>query len=324
MHTMVYGEFLTEPQVRLAEEITKILPARLNNVFFVNSGSEAVEASLKLARRHSGRKEIVSFGNAYHGSTTGALALGSAHERKAPFGPLLPDVKQLRFDEEKSLKTITEKTAAVIAEPIQGEAGYRVPGKKFMQALRRRCDETGTLLVFDEIQTGMGRTGKMFAFEHFGTVPDVLLVAKAFGGGLPLGAVISDRKIMQCLTRDPVLGHITTFGGNPVCCAAGLAALQVLQKNNLPASIAAKEKLFRKLLVHPSILEIRGKGLMLAIQLKDAATGWKMIHKGLAKGFIIDSFLYDESSLRLAPPLIIKEAEIKKACTLLIQALNEI
>ncbi|MFH0895374.1 MAG: aspartate aminotransferase family protein [Bacteroidota bacterium] len=324
LHTMVYGEFVIEPQVRLAEEITKILPSKLSSVFFVNSGSEAVEVAMKMARRHTGRTEIISFQNAYHGSTMGALSLSSSLERKKPFEPLVPDIIQIPLNQEKALEKITQKTAAVFVEPIQGEAGIRVPDKKYMQALRKHCSEKGALLVFDEIQTGMGRTGKMFAFEHFGIVPDVLLLAKAFGGGLPLGAMITSQKIMKCLTHDPVLGHITTFGGNPLCCSAGLAALQVMQKNKLTESVSAKEKLFRKLLIHPKIKEIRGKGLLLAIQLKDAKTGWKMIHKGLEKGFIIDSFLYDESSLRLTPPLIMKEIEIEKACKLLLQALDEV
>ncbi|RYY35475.1 MAG: aspartate aminotransferase family protein [Sphingobacteriaceae bacterium] len=322
MHLMVYGEYVQTPQVRFAEKLVAILPENLESVYFVNSGAEAVEGALKLAKRHTGRSKIVACHNAYHGSTHGALSVMGSDEFKRGYGPLLPDVDFIRFDNIHDLSLITEETACVIIETIQGEAGIRVPEITYMQMLRHRCDKTGTLLILDEIQAGLGRTGKLFAFEHFGIVPDILLLAKALGGGMPIGAFISSNKIMGALKDNPILGHITTFGGHPVCCAAGLAALDVLLEEKLAEQVAEKEALFRQLLVHPAIKQIRGKGLMLAVELENFDLNKKIIDRCIENGIITDWFLHCSNAMRIAPPLIISHADIKKACTIILQSIT--
>jgi len=322
MHLMVYGEYVQTPQVRFAEKLVGLLPDNLESVYFTNSGAEAVEGALKLAKRFTGRPNIIACKNSYHGSTQGALSVMGNEEFKQAYRPLLPGVQFIRFNEIEDLSLINEQTACVIIETIQGEAGIRVPDLAYMQALRAKCTETGTLLILDEIQAAFGRTGKLFAFEHFGIAPDVLLLAKALGGGMPVGAFIASNKIMSALKETPILGHITTFGGHPVCCAAGLAALEVLLDENLCDTVAAKETLFRELLVHPAIKEIRGKGLMLAIELESFEVNKKIIDQCIANGVVTDWFLHCSNSMRLAPPLIITEDEIRKACGVIVNCLN--
>jgi acetylornithine/N-succinyldiaminopimelate aminotransferase len=322
MHLMVYGEFVQTPQVRFAEKLVSLLPEHLQSVYFTNSGAEAVEGALKLAKRFTGRQQIVACHNSYHGSSHGALSVMGNEEFKQAYRPLLPGINFIRFNSTDDLLLITKETACVIIETIQGEAGVRVPDIAYMQALRKRCDETGTLLILDEIQAAFGRTGKLFAFEHFGIVPDILLLAKALGGGMPIGAFISSNHIMSSLKENPILGHITTFGGHPVCCAAGLAALDVLINDDLISGVAEKETQFRKLLVHPAIKEVRGKGLMLAVELENFDLNKKIIDRCIENGVITDWFLHCSNSMRLAPPLIINPAEIEKSCAVIIEAIN--
>jgi len=321
MHLMVYGEYVQSPQVRFAEKLISIAPENLQSVYFTNSGAEAVEGALKLAKRFTGRQEIIAFHNSYHGSTHGALSVMGNEEYKQAYRPLLPGVSFIRFNEVDDLQFITKQTACVIIETIQGEAGIHVPDAAYMQALRARCNETGTLLILDEIQAAFGRTGKLFAFEHFNIVPDILLLAKALGGGMPIGAFIASNAIMDSLKENPILGHITTFGGHPVCCAAGLAALEVLLDENLISQVAEKEVLIRQLLVHPAIKEIRGKGLMLAIQLANFDLNKKIIDRCIEHGVITDWFLHYSSAMRIAPPLIITSDEIKKSCGVILEAI---
>jgi acetylornithine/N-succinyldiaminopimelate aminotransferase len=322
MHLMVYGEYVQTPQVRFAGRLISILPSQLNSVYFVNSGAEAVEGALKLAKRYTGRSKIISCYNSYHGSTNGALSVMGNEEYKQAYRPLLSGINFIKFNHIDDLELITQETACVIIETVQGEAGVRVPDKAYMQVLRQRCTDTGTLLILDEIQAALGRTGKLFAFEHFDIVPDILLLAKALGGGMPVGAFISSNKIMGALKENPILGHITTFGGHPVCCAAGLAALEVLLNENLVEQVDAKEKLFRELLVHPAIKEVRGKGLMLAIELEDFDLNKKIIDRCIENGVVVDWFLHCSNSMRIAPPLIITHDEIRKACEVIIESIN--
>lgn len=324
-YLMVYGEYVLAPQVEYANLLVKYLPKQLNNVYFVSSGSEAVEGALKLSKRCTGRTEIVSFKNAYHGSTHGALSVMGKEEFKQAFRPLLPDVRQTEFNNEKQLEQITMRTACVIVEPIQGEAGVILPKNNFLSKLRKRCDEVGALLIFDEIQTGMGRMGEMFAFEKYKIVPDILLLAKAFGGGMPLGAFISSKEIMSSLSHDPVLGHITTFGGHPLSCAAGAAAFRLL----LPSSpgrerlgVRWKGLLFKKLLVHPKIQELRGEGLLLAVQFRSEEENKRIIARCVERGVITDWFLFNPSAMRIAPPLTITEKEIRKACEVILRSIS--
>jgi acetylornithine/N-succinyldiaminopimelate aminotransferase len=323
-HIMVYGEYIQSKQVQFARKICSCLPKSLNSVYFVNSGSEAVEGALKLAKRYTGRIEIISFTKAYHGSTHGALSVMGDEALKIPFRPLLPGIKILPYNDIDALQNITAKTACVIFEPIQGEGGTRVPDKVFLKALEKQCKKTGTLLVLDEIQTGFGRTGKLFAFEHAGIIPDIMAIGKAMGGGLPLGGFVANKKIMQTLSDNPPLGHITTFGGHPLCCASGLVALEVLIKDKLHEKAGKKEKTIRNLLKHPAIKEIRGKGLMLAVEFNNEELCKKVIDKCLKKGIIVDWFLFCPTAMRIAPPLIIKEKEIKHACSIIISAIKEI
>eukprot|EP01037_Dinobryon_pediforme_P011547 gene11547-11643_t len=320
MHLMVYGEYVQTPQVKFAEKLVSILPDNLQSVYFTGSGSEALEGALKLAKRYTGRHQMVAFHHSYHGSTHGALSVMGNEYFKQKYRPLLPGVSFIRFNQPADLSVITEETACVVVETVQGEAGIRVPDAAYMQALRARCTETGTLLILDEIQAAFGRTGKLFAFEHFGIVPDILMLAKALGGGMPVGAFISSHQIMSALKENPILGHITTFGGHPVCCAGGLAALEVLLNENLADSVPAKEALFRKLLVHPAIKELRGKGLMLAMELESFELNKKIIDRCIEHGVITDWFLHCSNSMRIAPPLIITHQQIEQACAVILEA----
>ncbi|MFP4691706.1 MAG: aspartate aminotransferase family protein, partial [Bacteroidales bacterium] len=310
LHLMVYGEFVQSPQVELAKMLVENLPPGLDNVFFVNSGSESVEGALKLAKRYTGRTEIVSFYDAYHGSSHGSLSVGGNEKLKNAFRPLLPDVRHLCFGATEQLSQISERTACVIAETIQGEAGAVVPNKAFMKALRKRCDETGALLILDEIQAGMGRSGALWAFSHYGIVPDILTLAKALGGGMPLGAFIAGREVMRCLTENPVLGHINTFGGNAVCAAAAKACLTEILEERLWLNAAQLEHVFRKMLVHPDIIGVRGKGLLLAVEFENFGRAKGVIDRCIQKGVLTDWFLFADNCLRIAPPLTITEMEV--------------
>ena len=324
LHLMVYGEYIQSPQVKLAGALAELLPEKLNNCYFVNSGSEAVEGALKLAKRYTGRRKIVAFRQAYHGSTHGALSVIGDENYQKPFGPLLPDIEHIEFNSIDELKVITSETACVIVEPVQGEAGIIIGAQDFLTALRKRCDETGTLLIFDEIQTGMGRTGTMFAFEKYNIIPDILLLAKGLGGGMPLGAFISSREIMQTLTHNPVLGHITTFGGHPVSCAAALANLGVIINEKLIENVHYKSDLFvQQLSKSQFIRQIRVAGLMIALQLDNYAHVKRVIDRCIENGIIIDWFLFNDSSIRIAPPLTINEDQIKEACRVILEALEK-
>ena len=314
MHLMVYGEVIQNPQVKYAEYLTEFLPSNLTSVYFVNSGSEAVDGALKLAKRYTGRSRIISFRKSYHGSTHGALSVQGSEFFRNAFRPLLPDCFQISFNSIPSLDIIDERTACVIVEPVQGEAGVIFPEQGFLENVREKCTKSGTLLIFDEIQTGFGRTGKMFAIDRFKVIPDILLLAKALGGGMPLGAFISSNEIMSSLSCTPRLGHITTFGGHPVSCAAGMASMQVLTEEKLIDSCSRKSNLFRKLIVHDLVKEIRGEGLLLAVQLRDSEYVKYIVAKAPEFGLVLDYFLFCEDSFRIAPPLIISEEEISWAC----------
>ncbi len=324
MHLMVYGEFIQSPQVALASRLADLLPASLNNVYLVNSGSEAIEGALKLAKRHTGRSEIVSFKNAYHGSSHGALSVTGNESLKRAFRPLLPGILHLDFGSINGLSEIGERTACVLVETIQGEAGVRIPQPEFLQALRARCNETGTLLILDEVQAGLGRTGKLWAFEHFGIVPDVLVLAKGLGGGMPIGAFIASRNIMQSLTHDPVLGHISTFGGNAVCAASALATLNLIVEQKLWENAAVRGQQFKKLINHSRIVQTRGLGLLMAIEFKDFSEAKRIVDRCIEKGLLTDWFLFADNCLRIAPPLNITPDETEKAAALVVEAVDEI
>jgi acetylornithine/N-succinyldiaminopimelate aminotransferase len=323
MHIMVYGEFVQSPQVDFAKALADILPANLNCTYFVNSGTEAVEGAMKLAKRYTHRTEFIACNHSYHGSTQGALSLMGNEEFKQAYRPLLPHVQFITFNHLPDLEKITIKTAAVFIETVQGEAGIRVADQEYFKALRARCTETGTLLVLDEIQCGFGRTGKMFGFEHYNIIPDILMLAKGIGGGMPIGAFISSTEIMLSLATNPILGHITTFGGHPVSCAAGLATLESIVKENIVENVPAKGELFKKLLVHPKIHAVRGKGLMLAVEFDSFETNKKIIDGCIADGLITDWFLHCSNSMRIAPPLIITETEIETACEIILKNVEE-
>jgi len=323
MHLMVYGEFIQSPQVKYAERLAEILPHSLNSCYFVNSGSEAVEGALKLAKRFTGKSRIIYFTNSYHGSTHGALSIQGSEVYRNAFRPLLPDTFQVGFNDEKSLEAIDKNTAAVIIEPVQGEAGVIFPENDFLKKIRTSCDSTGALLIFDEIQTGFGRLGQMFAIDRFGVVPDIILLAKALGGGMPLGAFISSREIMRALVTNPSLGHITTFGGHPVSCAAGLASLNVIIDEKLAEKSNSKSDLFKKLLTHPLISGVRGEGLFLAVQLTEPSYIQYVISHAPEHGLVLDYFLFCDNAFRIAPPLIIEEDEIITACNYLMKLLDD-
>lgn len=320
LHLMVYGEYVQTPQTALAEALSKTLPEPLTSTYLVNSGSEAVEGATKLAKRYTGRTEIISCYNAYHGSSQGALSLGGNESFKRAYRPLLPGIKHFRFGEIEDLSLICNRTAAVIIETVQGEAGIRVASKEYFQALRQVCDDNGTLLILDEIQSGFGRTGKFWAFQHYDIVPDIVVSAKGMGGGMPIGAFISSKVIMDALKNNPILGHITTFGGHPVSAAASLATLNVLRNNNYIQEVESKAALFKKLLVHPKIKGIRNKGLMMAVAFKSFPVLKAVIDKAIELGVVSDWFLYCDDAMRIAPPLIITEDEIRKACDIILQA----
>jgi acetylornithine/succinyldiaminopimelate/putrescine aminotransferase len=323
LHLMVYGEFVQAPQAKLAAKLVETLPTHLNNVYFVNSGSEAIEGAMKLAKRYTGRTEIIGCENAYHGSTQGALSIGGNEFFKNAYRPLLPDIRLIRFNETLDLEQITEKTAAVFIETIQGEAGVRVPDAVYLQRLAARCKQQGALLVLDEIQAGFGRTGKFWAFEHFGIVPDVLVCAKGMGGGMPIGAFIASQEIMSVFKNNPFLGHISTFGGHPVSCAAALATLKVIRKEKLHEKAEAKAELFKKFLVHPKIKEIRTCGLMIAVEFESYEVLKPIIDKAIAYGVLTDWFLHCNDSMRIAPPLTISKNQIYDVCGILLKAINE-
>jgi acetylornithine/N-succinyldiaminopimelate aminotransferase len=319
MHIMVYGEFVQSPQVQYAKLLTENLPSSLNSVYFTNSGAEAVEGAMKLSKRVTGRNEIIAFKNSYHGSTQGALSIiGDEYWRNA-YRPLLPAVQHLNYNSFEDLQLITDQTACVIAETIQAEAGIIVPQKDWLQALQNRCKETGALFILDEIQAGFGRTGKLWGFQHFDVVPDVLLLGKALGGGMPLGAFIADKNLMNHLTDNPVLGHITTFGGHPVCCAAGMEAFKALLESDF--DVFEKEKQFQSLLQHSKIKSVRSFGLWMAIEFDSFDTSKKIIDRCIEAGVLTDWFLFASNCLRISPPLIISEKQIEKACQTVLKAI---
>ncbi len=322
LHIMVYGELVENPQVEYATLLTQHLPETLNSVFYTASGSEATEGAMKLAKRYTNRSQIISFKNSYHGSTQGALSVMGSEYWQQAFRPLLPDVLQLRYNNFDDLKNITERTACVIAETIQAEAGILKPQHGWLQSLRQRCYCTGTLLILDEIQCGFGRNGTLWAFEQFNIVPDILLLGKAIGGGMPLGAFIADKKLMDSFTYNPVLGHINTFGGHPVSCAAGMAAFKVLTEEKLYNKVFEKEAMFRALLNHPSIKNISSAGLMMAVEFDSFETNKKIIDALIEQGVFTDWFLFCAHAFRICPPLNISEEEIKEACKIILKVLN--
>ncbi|MDR3680004.1 MAG: aspartate aminotransferase family protein [Flavipsychrobacter sp.] len=321
LHVMVYGELVQSPQVQYAGVLAQHLPESLNSIYFTNSGAEATEGALKLSRRVTGRPHIISCNNAYHGNTLGALSvMGDEYWRNA-FRPLLPGIERYDFNSTALLEAINKDVACVILETIQGEAGIIAPNQEWMQILRAKCTEHGTLLILDEIQCGFGRTGKLWAFEHYNIIPDILLLGKAIGGGMPLGAFIADRSLMHSLTNNPVLGHITTFGGHPVSCAAGMAAMQVLLDECLTGTVPEKEELFHTYLKHPAIKAIRSKGLLIAVQLDTAEHVIQTLQRCLTKGLFSDWFLFAPDCIRIAPPLTITGDEIKTACKIITDSL---
>jgi len=322
LHALVYGELIETPQVQYAKILAEHLPDSLNCVYFTNSGAEAVEGAMKLAKRVSGRTDIIAFEKSYHGSTQGALSLIGDEYWRNSFRPLLPCVFHYEFNTYEAIDAINEKTACVVIETIQAERGVHAPSVSWLQALRQKCTDTGTLLILDEIQVGFGRTGSLWAFENYDVTPDILLLGKALGGGMPLGAFIADRKLMSNLSHHPVLGHITTFGGHPVSCAAGLAAFKVLLKKNVLNKVSKKEKLFLKLLDHPAIKEIRSAGLLIAVEFPDEVFNKKVISYCIENGVLTDWFLFAPQCMRIAPPLTISNKEIKAACEIIIKGLD--
>jgi acetylornithine/N-succinyldiaminopimelate aminotransferase len=316
-HVMVYGEYVQSPQYKLAKLLANNLPSNLSTTYFVNSGAESIEGAMKLAKRATGRSEIISCKDSYHGSTQGALSIMGNEEQKAKYRPLLPNCNQIIYNDENSLVHITKQTAAVVIEPVQGGTGFATPTNNFLQKVRERCNETGTLLIFDEIQTCFGRLGTLFGFEKYNAIPDVLCIAKGMGGGMPIGAFISSWKLMNLLTFEPKLGHITTFGGHPISCAASLATLQHLLTSDLMKEVSHKEELFRTHLNHPKIKEIRGEGLILAIEFEDEELAQKVVEQSLKNGLILFYFLFTKTAIRITPPLTITDDEIIKGCNII-------
>ncbi|MDR2283002.1 MAG: aspartate aminotransferase family protein [Sphingobacterium sp.] len=323
MHVTVYGEFVQAPQVQFATKLLEQLPPFFQSVYLTNSGAEAVEGSMKVAKKFTGRRQIIAAEKAYHGSTQGALSLIGNPTYQEAYAPLLPEIDFITFNDHDDLSHITTATAAVIVEAIQGEAGVRVPDVAYMQALRQKCTDTGTLLIFDEIQTGFGRTGSLFAFEHFGIIPDILMLAKGIGGGMPLGAFVASKEIMDVIKANPMLGHITTFGGHPVSCAAALASLETILEEKLIEGVAEKAALFRKELNHPQVKEIRGLGLMMCLQVDNFDQVYNVSKYCAENGVMIDWYLHCETALRIAPPLTISTAEILEACQVIRTALDK-
>ena len=328
MHIMVYGEMVERPQVEFARLLADTLPEPLDTVYFLNSGAEAVEGALKLAKRYTARTEMIAMRRAYHGSTHGAMSMMGApegEEWKNAFRPLLPDTKAIRYNSFEDLGQITERTACVLCEPVQGEAGVRPPVDGYLQALRKRCTEVGTLLIFDEIQTGMGRCGEMFAMQKYDVTPDIVCLAKALGGGMPLGAFVSSQEIMSTLTHDPVLGHITTFGGHPVCCAAGLAAMKFLQENKIVEDVERKGALYEELLKdHPAVKEIRRSGLLLAVELGKSEKLYRIMDLFIEEGIMSDWFLYCDTAFRISAPLVITDDEIRDSVRIIRSCLDRL
>ena len=324
MHLMVYGEYVQTPQVNFAKALANVLPESLNCTYFLNSGTEAVEGAMKLAKRFTGRQGFIACKNAYHGSTHGAESLTESTEYSKGYGPFLPNVRFIEINKFPDLDLIDNTVGAVFIEPIQGESGVRIADAAYLLALKQRCKEVGALLVFDEIQSGFGRTGKLFAFEHFGIAPDILLLAKGMGGGMPIGAFISSTEIMSVLSHTPILGHMTTFGGHPVCCAAGLATLNVLLDEKIIEEVERKGQLFKTLLKHPAIKEVRGKGLMLAAEFENFDVNKKVIDACILDGVLSDWFLHCNNSMRIAPPLIITDKQIEEVCAVILKNIDKI
>lgn len=324
LHVMVYGEYIQEPAVALAKLLSQSLPESLSTTYLVNSGTEAIEGALKLARRATGKTQLLYARNAYHGNTMGSMSVMGFEERKSAFKPLIPDCFPISFNNEADLKKITPATAAVILETIQGGAGFIQPEQNYLKKVRKRCDETGTLLILDEIQPGFGRTGKLFAFQHFDIVPDILVMGKGMGGGLPIGAFTASHQVMALLQDNPKLGHITTFGGNPVIASAALATLQEITETDIIKQTLIKEKLYRKLLKHPLILEVRGKGLMLAALVESAEMASEVILTCKDRGLILFWLLFEGRAIRITPPLTISNSEIEEGCKILTDVLDEI
>ncbi|MEZ4915842.1 MAG: aspartate aminotransferase family protein [Chitinophagales bacterium] len=324
MHLMVYGEFVEQPQVKLAQLLTSVLDKSLNSVYFTNSGAEATEGALKLAKRYTGRSEIMYFKHSYHGSTMGALSVLGDEYFKSNYRPLIPNCTMLEYGNFDDIERISEQTAAVIIEPVQAESGITVPPKGYLKALEKKCKAKGALLIVDEIQTGLGRTGALFRHQTEEIVPDILLLAKAFGGGMPLGAFVSNRNKMEVFQDNPFLGHITTFGGHPVSCAAALASLEILLEENIIAGVEEKGQLFEQLLKHPKIEKIQRAGLMMSLKFNSFETNKKIIDRCIKNGLLTDWFLFNSQSMRIAPPLIITKEQIEKACSLILESIDEV
>jgi len=324
MHVMVYGEFIQKPAVQLSESIINKLPQKLEVIYLTNSGTEAIEGAMKLAKKSTGRSEFIAAKNSYHGSTHGALSLLGVTTQKEGYGPLLPNVKFIRFNNLDDLNKITNKTAAVVLETIQGGAGFILPKKDYLFLVKKKCESVGSLLILDEIQPGFGRTGKLFGFEHFNVTPDILVMGKGMGGGLPIGAFCSSRKLMKVIQEKPKLGHITTFGGNPIVASSALATLKVLYKKNIMSEISEKELLFRQRLKHPHIKKINGIGLMLAIVLKNRSIANKLVEEVMKDGLILFWLLWEKKAVRISPPLNITLKEINKGCDIIIKNLSRI
>ncbi|MCK5402168.1 MAG: aspartate aminotransferase family protein [Flavobacteriaceae bacterium] len=322
LHVMVYGEYIQKPAVELTKLLAQHLPTPLENTYLTNSGTEAIEGALKLARRFTGRSQIIAANKAYHGNTMGSMSIMGFEERKQAFRPLIPDIHFIEFNNETHLKQITSKTAAVVLETIQGGAGFIEPKQNYLQKVRQRCTEVGAILILDEIQTGIGRTGKLFGFEHYNCVPDIVVTGKGLGGGLPIGAFTASKEMMDCLMDNPKLGHITTFGGNPVIAAAALVTLQEITTTNLIAKTLEKEDLIRKHLVHPLIKDIRGKGLMLAVITPSSEITNQVILKCQDKGLILFWLLFEPHAIRITPPLTISNEDLIKGCNIIIDVLN--
>jgi len=323
-HVMVYGEFIQEPTIKLCELISENLPNSLSNTYLTNSGTEAVEAAMKLAKRVTGRSQFVAAKNGYHGNTQGAMSVMGFEERKRAYRPLIPDINFVEFNNESNISIINNKTAAVILETIQGGAGFILPKKNYLKKIKNQCDKVGALLILDEIQPGIGRTGKLFAFEHYGITPDILVYGKGLGGGFPIGALSSSYENMSLFKENPVLGHITTFGGHPVISAAAYANLKETLDSGLMSLVSKKEKLFRKYLKHELIQEVRGKGLMLALILKEKKITSKLVTKSLEKGLILFYLLFETKAVRITPPLTVSDQEIKIGCKIILEVLDEI
>ena len=323
-HVMVYGEFIQEPTVKLCELISNNLPNSLSNTYLTNSGTEAMEAAMKLAKRVTARSEFIAAKNSYHGNTQGAMSIMGFEERKRAYRPLLPDINFIEFNNENDILLINNKTSAVILETIQGGAGFIIPSKNYLKKIKNQCEKVGALLILDEIQPGIGRTGKLFAYEHYGIIPDILVYGKGLGGGFPIGALSSSFENMSLFKENPILGHITTFGGHPVIAAAAYANLKETLNSGIIDSVNQKEKLFRKYLKHELIEEVRGKGLMLAIILKGNNSSYKLVSKSLEKGLILFYLLFEPKAVRITPPLTISNIDIKKGCEIIIEVLDEL